>query len=535
MGCGHRAPEVTTVIPHAADMFDGLTAAALRALARAADRARLRRAAACEPEDLLAALVEDEESQASRLLGKFGVERGALLESLAAPAGAIAPEPDPGPAPLAFETRAIVGHATEFARAVDRSREVGTEHLLAAIADFPGPPSALLGQAGLNAPDLLDHLRRRVAVETSILPIDPEMPPLELEAPGEAHDLARILDAAANRAREGLRVVEDYARFVLDDAALTRRLKDCRHRLSAATRALDADEAGIIARYTRGDVGTHIMTAGEQTRENPRAVLSANLRRAGEALRTLEEYSKLSDVWLAGRFEVLRYDVYTLEKLVLTAVAARARMAGARLYVLVGNHATEKELIWIVSDALAGGAQVNQLREKGLPDREFLRLAREVRILTAQARAIFVVNDRPDLARLAGADGVHLGQDDLSVRDARRILGPTALVGVSTHDAPQIERATLDGASYLGVGPVFASETKEFADFAGLAFVAQAAETTTRPWFAIGGIGEHNVEQVLEAGATRIAVGGAITRAGRPRAVAAALRSRLDALGPSIP
>jgi thiamine-phosphate pyrophosphorylase len=324
-------------------------------------------------------------------------------------------------------------------------------------------------------------------------------------------------------------VVEDYVRFVLDDPSLTRRLKDVRHRLTEAIRGLDPDLL-IGSRDTRGDVGTHIMTASEAVRENPRAVLVANFKRTGEALRSLEEYSKLLDVWLSGRFEILRYDLYTLEKLTLTAVAAHRMLDDARLYVIVGGLRTLGDLTWIVAEALAGGAQVIQLREKNLPDRVVLQRAREVRLLTIEARARFVLNDRPDLARLAGADGVHLGQDDMSLRDARRIVGARALIGVSTHDREQLDKAILDGAGYLGVGPVFPSDTKDFSDLAGLAFVRQAAETTTLPWFALGGINEENIDQVLEAGARRVAVSGAITRADRPRQAAAALRIRLNEL-----
>ena len=115
------------------------------------------------------------------------------------------------------------------------------------------------------------------------------------------------------------------------------------------------------------------MTPSEQVRENPRAVLAANFKRIAEALRSLEEYSKLVDVWLAGRFEVLRYDVYTLEKLTMTAVPPTARLGEARLMVLVGGLPTLGDLTWIVGEALAGGADVIQYREKGLPDRELLR------------------------------------------------------------------------------------------------------------------------------------------------------------------
>src|SRR6202041_616027 len=117
--------------------------------------------------------------------------------------------------------------------------------------------------------------------------------------------------------------------------------------------------------------------------ENPRAVLTANFKRTAEALRTLEEYSKLIDPWLPGRFEVLRYDVYTLEKLTLTAVRSYHTLGEARLMVLVGGLPTPGDLTWIVREALAGGADVIQYREKRLTDREWLRRAREVRIASA--------------------------------------------------------------------------------------------------------------------------------------------------------
>jgi thiamine-phosphate pyrophosphorylase len=413
------------------------------------------------------------------------------------------------------------------ARALARSRSVGTEHLLAGLLATPGPITDSLVAAGFRVSDLVARLREPVAEESAPLSIPAEIPPLELDDPAEAIDIGRLLDASANRASEGLRVVEDYARFVLDDPALTRRIKEARHRLGLATRSLDL-EALAAARDTRGDVGTHIMTVTERARENPRAVLIANFKRSAEALRTLEEYGKLRDPWLAGRFEVLRYDVYTLEKLTLTAVQSYRALGDARLMVLVGGLPTLGDLTWIVGEALAGGADVIQLREKGLSDREWIRRACEVRSLTVRAHARLIINDRPDLARLASADGVHLGQEDMSLRDARRIVGPSALIGVSTHGAAQLDEAVLAGASYLGVGPVFTSATKEFVDLAGLEYVRHAAETTGLPWFAIGGITETNVDRVLDSGATRIAVSAAVVGAEQPRAAAAALRRRLD-------
>lgn len=509
-------------------MRESFTAGALRALERAQFWSRSRAAAGIEPLDLLIALAEDDESRAAGLLAEFGLDAPILREQFGWGARSEIERPPTEPPQPNSVTRAIFAEAARLARAVDRSASAGTEHLLAALAGGDEEVGGLLDAAGLTARTLRDRLQSDRPVDTAPIPLGDDLPAPRLRDPNERADLARVADASLNRAREGLRVVEDYVRFVLDDPALTKRLKDVRHRLAEAARGFDQSQL-LAARDTPGDVGTHIMTASESTREDARAVLTANLKRAAEALRTLEEFAKLDDPWLAGRFEVLRYDVYTLEKRVLTAVASLTALADARLMVLLGGEPTLGTLTWLASEAIAGGAQAIQYREKSLDDRERLTRARELRILTAQAGVRFIVNDRPDLARLAGADGVHLGQTDMSVRDARRIVGPNALIGVSTHNLDQLEAALRDGAGYLGVGPVFPSETKAFDDYAGLAFVRRAAEATTIPWFAIGGIDGSNVEEVIEAGATRIAAAGAVARADSPRQAAAALRACLQA------
>ncbi|APW63632.1 thiamine phosphate synthase [Paludisphaera borealis] len=524
-------------------MNEMFTPGAQRAMDRAEVRARQRDAAAVEPRDLLVALVDEPECRAAELVVEFGSTPDDVRQALGAPPVEASLPAAPGenergydlvaadrpPVPHSRTLRAVVGEAMVQARAAERSGMVGTEHLLAGLTTEAAAALEPVRSAGLDLERLREYLSRPALVAADpVLPLE-DVAPLDLSDSARSVDIGRILDASANRAREGLRVVEDFARFALDDPGLTRRLKETRHRLAETLRGFDPDLL-IGSRDTPDDVGAHIMTHSEQIRENPRAVLVANFKRTAEALRSLEEYGKLVNVWLAGRFEVLRYDVYTLEKLVLTAVQSYRALGDARLMVLVGGLPTLGDLTWIVGEALAGGADVIQLREKNLPDRELLTRAREVRILTAQAKARFIVNDRPDLARLAGADGVHLGQDDVTVRDARRITGPHLLIGVSTHERAQVDAAVLAGAGYLGVGPIFPSATKEFSEpeLAGLAFARTVAEMTRLPWFAIGGITEENVERVVEAGASRIAVSAAVVRASRPRAATTRLRALLD-------
>lgn len=520
-------------------MHESMTAGAARAVQAAAALAANRGSGLVEPLDLLAALLHESESRAAVLLHSLGFDQAKLPPAVAAifriseakePADRAAAPPSAAlETQHADELKAVLREATGAARAFDRSRVVGTEHLLGSLVAL-GFAVEPLAAAGVDLEGLRGALDERIETDDSPIPLPSEMPPLELADPSEAVDFARILDASANRAQEGLRVADDYIRFVLNDPFLGKRMKDVRVRLARAVEGLDAFLL-IGSRDTAGDVGARVMTSPANPRANTRELLTANFKRAAEALRSLEEYSKLIDTWLAGRFEVLRYDTYVLEKATLEAMRSHTSLGEARLCVLLGGEATLGDLVWLAGEALAGGADVIQYREKRLPDRELLSRARELRIITAKAGARFIVNDRPDLARLAGADGAHLGQTDVRLRDARRIAGPAAILGVSCHTPEQIDEAILAGAGYLGIGPVFQSETKSFDELAGLELVRTAAQATTLPWFAIGGIDEDNIDLALDAGASRIAVASAVTRAERPRALARALKDKLDSAG----
>ncbi len=200
--------------------------------------------------------------------------------------------------------------------------------------------------------------------------------------------------------------------------------------------------------------------------------------------------------------------------------------------VLVGGLPTFGDLTWIVGEALAGGAGAIQLREKGLPDRELLMRAREVRIMTAQARALFVMNDRPDLARLAGADAVHLGQEDVSLRDARRVVG---LGDADRRSRRTTERSWRRRCSTAPVtsasGRSSPARPRNSTTSPAWLTSARPAESSNLPWFAIGGITEANLDEVLDAGARRVAVSSAVIQAEFPRKATRALRTRLDSAG----
>ena len=337
------------------------------------------------------------------------------------------------------------------------------------------------------------------------------------ENPSDFSAILRAIDASANRAVEGLRVVEDLMRFVHNDAHLVRRLKQSRHAIADALENFNTLER-MRARETRQDVGTDIRTNQEVARSDVAHLLTANFRRAQEALRSLSECSKLlaasgdahfdGDANIAESFEQIRYEIYTLEKSATISNASNARLENVQICALVSASAFSGSDAFAdyVQRLVTAGIGMVQLREKSQSDADLIRSAKTLRQITSGTGTIFIVNDRADIAAAVDADGVHLGQDDLSVAVARSILGRGKLVGVSTHDIEQARTAVLDGADYLGAGPTFPSMTKSFTEFSGLNFVSQIANEISLPTFAIGGITSENAGSVAEHGVHRVAV-----------------------------
>jgi thiamine-phosphate pyrophosphorylase len=336
----------------------------------------------------------------------------------------------------------------------------------------------------------------------------------------------RIIDAALNRAGEGLRVVEDYLRFALDDPFLTRQTKALRHELAEAAAAIPSSERHA-ARDTAADVGRQISTDSEMLRRDAWDVCAASLKRTEQALRSLEEYGKLLDAEFARRCEAFRYRLYTLEKAAETGTFSRERLAAVRLCVLVDGRNSADEFEALVRELVAAEVGMIQLRDKHLDDRTLVERARTLVSLT-HAQTLAIINDRADVAALADADGVHLGQDDLSVKDARAIVGPRMLIGVSTHNITQARAAALAGANYLGAGPTFASQTKAFDDLAGVEYLCEVMAEIRLPTFAIGGISADNLPVVLTAGISRVAVGAAVVEAREPGVAARELLVMLE-------
>ncbi|MEZ6055939.1 MAG: thiamine phosphate synthase [Planctomycetaceae bacterium] len=339
-------------------------------------------------------------------------------------------------------------------------------------------------------------------------------------------NILRVIDAAANRGREGLRVLEDYTRFVLNSSQQTESLKAIRHRIAELMQQL-APPRLTAARDTIGDVGCDIHTPQELDRPTNSALLTANFKRVQEALRTLEEFGKRIAPTIAAEFGQLRYRTYTIEKNLTAVESSRDRLSDCTLCFLVTADACPNGFEKTVREALDAGCPMIQMREKTLSGRELFRIGTQLRRWTTETGALLIINDRPDIAQLVDADGVHLGQDDLPPSEVRKIIGVDRLIGVSTHNIAQAREAATQGADYLGVGPVFTSRTKQFSELAGVEYAQQAADEVDLPWFAIGGITTESLPELLPLGVSRIAISSTLSQAMSARDVTQSLMTLL--------
>lgn len=319
----------------------------------------------------------------------------------------------------------------------------------------------------------------------------------------------RAIDANLDRAGEGLRVLEDVARFVLDDAGISQKLKQVRHDLADASRALGA--ATLEARRADGDVAAFAETASETSRADLPGVVRANARRTAESLRVLEELAKLPGAPSAFQWEVFkkaRFAVYALEQQLVFRLARqelRQRISGVYLIIdpelLAGRDEAE-----VARQAIAGGAKVIQLRDKLRPRLQVLEAARRIKEACDGGGTLFIVNDYLDVAVAADADGLHLGQTDLPLPQARRLLPQSKLLGGSTATLEEALRAQEHGVDYVAVGSIYPTSSKNVTRPVSLDLLRRVKQSVSVPVVAIGGITADNVAPVIEAGADAVAV-----------------------------
>lgn len=343
--------------------------------------------------------------------------------------------------------------------------------------------------------------------------------------------LARLLDANANRAREGLRVLEDAARFVLDEPVLTAEAKALRHAITTILAGL-ADREGVGARDVAGDVGTNDDLASEVERPSLGAVVGAAAHRATEALRALEEYAKILDGATGALFEALRYRTYELEGTLRERLVRHAPSTWRVMVVVSEASCRVKSWREVIRASIAGGADAIQLREKAMSKAEFLNRATAAIEWCRPAGVALVVNDHLDVAVASGAEGVHLGQSDFPIDAARRVIGSSMILGGTAHTLQEAERNLAAGCDYCGVGRMFGSSTKPDAPHSGVAFLREMSERWPAwPHLAIGGIDATRASAIIDAGGRAVAVCEAVCGADDPAEVVASIRLALETHG----
>jgi len=320
------------------------------------------------------------------------------------------------------------------------------------------------------------------------------------------NNIYRIIDANANRISEGLRTLEDHFRFAKPDMKLNAKLRNLRHEIRDSLKGMD--DIMISSRESLSDNGLAISQSSEVDRRlSEKEFVKANFKRIQEALRSVEENLKLlKNDRISKSVEAIRFTVYDLEKNALSKIYKKL---SSGIYCITAEEFSKgRSNIHVVKEMLSAGIKIIQYREKEerKSRQSMLEECREIRIMTRDAGATFIVNDYLDIALLSGADGIHCGQGDLTVSDIRKISS-ALMIGVSAGSSEQMHKAVSDGADYIGIGPVFSTNTKKDAsEPVGLELVSYASEKSDIPFVAIGGIKEHNLEQVLKAGAATVSI-----------------------------
>jgi thiamine-phosphate pyrophosphorylase len=324
-----------------------------------------------------------------------------------------------------------------------------------------------------------------------------------------------MIDANLNRSSEGLRVLEDVARFLLNDAELSQRLKALRHDLARETKSLSV---GLLSqRDSEHDVGGPLASKEKELNMKTTSLpgllnlATANAKRVEESLRVIEELAKLPEIspmLNSARFEQARFSLYTLERDLVSRISRRdkiERICGLHV-ILDRQFLAGRDELDVAGQIIEGGARVVQLRDKQSKKGELLLVAQKLRKLCSQAHILFLINDYLDLAMVVDADGLHIGQEDLPLPIVRKELPIDKIVGCSVTRVSQAAKAQNEGADYIAVGSIFPTTTKKEATVVGVDMLKELKRTASTPLVAIGGVNQNNIGEVVAAGADAVAV-----------------------------
>ena len=329
--------------------------------------------------------------------------------------------------------------------------------------------------------------------------------------PPSDNRIAQLIDANLDRAREGLRVMEDWCRFGLKRRDFSIQIKDWRQQLGVHHHNIYKK-----ARLTSNDPAMGVSHPLQQVRTTPESVFIANSSRVQEALRVIEEFTRTTDPRLCEIATKIRYKAYEIELKVLNTsegIEKKKTLKDCSVYLITTNRRNLEE---VVLQALKAGVKIVQYREKFLHDNEKISQAKCLASLCKEYNSLFVVNDRIDIALAVDADGIHLGQEDIPTKIARELIGTEKIIGRSTHCLQDIKNAEDDGCDYIGIGPIFPSQTKKQLNPIGIDYLSKGLSKTLLPAFAIGGINSSNINKLNHINNLRIAVSDAIINSNDP-------------------
>ncbi|KGF85337.1 thiamine phosphate synthase [Prochlorococcus marinus] len=321
--------------------------------------------------------------------------------------------------------------------------------------------------------------------------------------PTNAEDLRiyQIIDANLDRAREGLRVLEDWARFGLGKEKYVERIKNFRQILGKNHLEVYKLSRNHIEDKCKG------LTHQEQLkRKSNEQIISSNSGRVQEALRVIEEFSRLHNHELSKIASEIRYEIYTLEIDLLClseCMKSEEILKENDLYVITDQ---KENLIEIIENLLIAGVRIIQHRFKTGTDKDHLEEAIQIKNLCKRYDSLFIINDRVDIALASNADGIHLGQDDLDLKNARKLLGYSKIIGISANNEIDISNALKNGCNYIGIGPVFETVTKKDKKPIGIEKIKTLTKDLNIPWFAIGGIKTNNISYLKRNGFKKVAL-----------------------------
>jgi len=341
----------------------------------------------------------------------------------------------------------------------------------------------------------------------------------------------RIIDANLNRIGEGLRLLEELARLLLNDATLTQQLKTMRHEILRSDWSFH--QQLLQARNSEGDVGINIEAAGEEKQRELPIMVMANARRIQESLRILEELAKIPGTppkLDSEKFKQARFNLYTMEQSLLSKLLRQDKIRQITgLYVIMDTQALEGcSQIEVAAQVVRGGAKTIQLRDKLHSKRELLPIAQQLKNLCAEHSVLFIINDYLDLVLATDADGLHLGQNDLPIGVARKLLPMDKILGCSVTTLDQAGTPIDEGADYIAVGAIYPTSSKEMAEVVGLDRLRQIRQAIALPLVAIGGITKDNAAEAMAAGADAVAVISAVVQAEAPEEAARQIVDRLE-------